>query len=111
MRGLCAKRLGCAPLDVEAEERRIAKASPARLQLETAATWVARAAAFARLAAREERAGRNAQAAKAAAQRDDALHEALEHAALADASGRAVAQVRAAFRAAVGRAAAKRRSA
>ena len=109
MAGLCAGRLGCAPLDVDAEERRIAKASPARLQLETAATWVSRAAAFARLAAREKRAGRASHAARAAAQRDDALHEALEHAALADPSGKAVARVRAAFRAAVGRSATRRR--
>jgi hypothetical protein len=100
MLSLCTKRLGCAAVDVDAEERRVGKSSPARLQLETAATWVARAAAFARLAASHEKAGRTAKAAQAAAQRDDALHEALEHAALADSTGRAVSRVRPAFRAA-----------
>ncbi len=103
MLNLCTKRLGCAAVDVDAEERRLAWLSPARMQFETAAGWVAKAAAFARLAARHEKAGRTTKAAEAAAQRDDALHEALEHAALADSTGRAVSQVRPAFRAALRR--------
>ncbi len=100
---LCTKRLGCALVDVDAEELRIARISARRLQFETAAGWVARAAAFARLATSHEKAGRAAKASAAAAQRDDALHEALEHAALADSTGKAVSQVRAAFRAALRR--------
>lgn len=109
MLNLCTKRLGCAPVDVDAEERRLARMSPRRMQFETAASWIAKAAAFARLATSHEKAGRTAAAAKAAAQRDDALHEALEHAALADSTGRAVAQVQPAFRAAVKRKARPRR--
>ena len=72
MPALCTKRLGCAPVDVDLEARRVGRASPRRLQFETAATWVARAAAFDRMAGRLERAGRTAQARQAAAQRDDA---------------------------------------
>ena len=101
MPALCTKRLGCAPVDVDFEARRVGRASPRRLQFETAATWVARAAAFDQMAVRLEQAGRTAQARRAAAQRDDALHEAYEHAALADATGTAVSRVRPAFQAAV----------
>lgn len=103
MLNLCTKRLGCAPVDVDAEERRLARMSPRRMQFETAANWIAKAAAFARIAATHEKAGRTTAAAEAVAQRDDALHEAVEHAGLADPTGRAVAQVQPAFRAAVRR--------
>jgi len=86
-------------LDVKCAEREIAGKSPARIDLDTAATWAARAVVYRRAAERADAAGGGAGnntrngSCELWAGYDDARHEALEHAGTGDESGRSVKAV------------------
>lgn len=89
---------GAIRLPLAAAAREAATKTPERVNLETAATWAARAVAW---RARAERAEAGSEeACEAWRAYDDARHEALEHAALAGDGGASVAAVEAAIEAA-----------
>lgn len=86
---------GAIRLSLAAATREAAAKTPEQVNLETAATWAARAVAR-RAEAERARPG-SAEACDAWRAYDDARHEALEHAALAGDGGASVAAVEAAI--------------